>query len=206
MITEISRTGAAISLDRAKRELRIRSRDFDQQLADNISEALRYVERLAQITLATTVQRKFSLPDWPQSEIVTSGGPTWWYAVQSPILLPHPPWSSTDSVTYFDLDDAEQTVNSANYNTRGSDTAPAELEFDETYTFPSLRQRRDAVNITYTTGSATPDPIGVQAAIQRLHFLFDGNADRRMECDRLLISLRNPSFGRVTGIRDVARG
>lgn len=195
MITEVTRTGEAITLDEAKAELRINNRDFDTRVRRNLTRSLRWVEQLAQLTLATTVQWKMTLPDWPVEEVVKTGGPVWWYSVQSPIKLPHPPWKTTDSVKYFDLDDAEQTVTATNYNTRGSDTAPAELEFDEDFTFPSLRSRRDAVSITWTTGSATPDEIAIQAAIQRLHFLEFRDLDARDEAINLVRSLRNTVYG-----------
>ena len=195
MITTISRTGKPIGLDEAKNELRVRSRQFDTQIVILIDRAVRHVEDKAQITLHTTVQRKLTLPDWPREDALRTGMPTWWFPVHQPIRLTFPPWKTTDSVTYFDQDNNSQTVNASNYNTIASDSAPAELEFDENFTFPSLRLRRDAVSVTWSAGSATPDELGLQAAIERLHWLFDKNEERRKESVRLIRNLRNQTFG-----------
>jgi hypothetical protein len=199
MITEITATGEPIDLDQARGEVRDPSGQRDDQIRRHLTSAIRYVERSAGITLRTTVQRKLSLPSWPDYSgddmAMGSRWPVDAYRVSSPISLLYPIWASTDSVKYFDVDDTETTVTATNYNTRGSDTAPAQLEFDEDYVFPTLRERADAVNITYTTGSATPDPVGVSAALLMLHFFLDQNTDAKKAADELLESLRLFTFG-----------
>ena len=104
---------------------------------------------------------------------------------------------STDSVKYFDRDNTEQTVASTNYTTIKSDTSSAWLQFDENYVFPVLRVRQDAVRITYTVGTATPDPVGLSASLLMLHFFVDHDRDAKAEADKLIDSLRVHSYGAV---------
>ena len=207
MLTNISRTGEPITLDEAQEELRQRGRDFQRLTARNLTRAIRHVERRAQITLHSSAQWRMTLPDFPNYSgddhwLAWHG---WWdekdwnperYRVRSPILLPMPPWDSTDSVEYYDQNNQLQTVNAAQYQTSGSDTAPAELEFNDAFLHPPVYDRLDAVVITFKTGQ-TPDPIGITAATLYSHYLIDRDQDAKEESDRLIMDLRNHSFGVV---------
>jgi len=212
MITEVSSTGPIpIELDHAMQELRDTGRYNETLVARYALRAIRVVERRAQVTLRPAVTWKLTRRFW-LVDPDDGASRSWSYpvygsygyghrdgsvqaALSRVILLTNPPWVSTDSVTYFDDDDTEQTVDSANYTTVASDTAPAQLQFDTDYQFPTLRDREDAVSVTWTTGTSSPNELGISAALLMLRFFVDNEPGSRDEANMFIRDLRNVTYG-----------
>ena len=187
-----------ITLDEAKEELEIHSRHMDRKLARAITDSIRYVERHSQTTtLRDNVTYRLSMHDWP----TYNGDRRVWVGnwlqkpITSPIRLGFPPYKSLASVTYYDSDNVEQTVAAANYRVTPVEGAPAKLEFDDDYTFPTIETRIDAVNILFNCGASIPESLARMAAFLMLHYRIDGDMDARKEADSIIQSIRVPSFG-----------
>lgn len=127
-----------ISLDEAKRHLRIYHRDLDTEVDVARQSAIDYCERVTGRTLRTAVTRQSVFPCW-----------------QDVFHFDWHPVLALTSLTYMDTDDSEQTVSSANYRLHLSTYSASKLEIDPDYSKPSLSDRLDAVRLTYTTGYAT---------------------------------------------------
>jgi len=82
------------------------------------------------------------------------------------LRLPMFPVSSVESVKYFDADNAEQTLQSANY-TLMTDERGCFLEIDRDLSWPSTYCRRDAVSVTYLAGEGSA-PAAIATAIKML--------------------------------------
>lgn len=67
------------------------------------------------------------------------------------MALPRPPVTSVTSVKYYDADGVQRTVSSGNYRLDTS-VAPPVIEFDDDYSFPTVDDRADAVEIVYAAG------------------------------------------------------
>lgn len=88
---------------------------------------------------------------------------TWDYKIPEPsgcVRLPVSPVSSITSMTYFDSDDAEQTLTVSDFYLQ-SDQDRAWIEPKEDTEWPSMRERSDALTIRFVAGfggaSAVPD-------------------------------------------------
>ena len=73
---------------------------------------------------------------------------------RSCLRLPIAPVISITSVKYTDTDGVEQTVDSANYVLR-TDALGSYVEFNGSYSFPSLNVASSAVRVAYLAGYAT---------------------------------------------------
>lgn len=143
--TVSSESGDILSLDQFKRELLLWD-GADDSRADLLLRAARdYCERWSERTLRLSATRTYATAEWP-----TDG----W-------TLRHPPVTAVPSITYYDVDNASQTFNAANYNAKIDASGFCYIEYTPTVTLPVLYERQDAVTVTYTTGyaseSAAPD-------------------------------------------------
>ncbi len=102
----------------------------------------------------------------------------WWDAWPSNRILElsTPPLISITAVTYYDEDNGAQTVNAANYAADIPTRGRGRLRFAYDYDFPTLYNRHDAVQVTYTTGYGDVTdipPAAIQAAKLLLTLYFD---------------------------------
>lgn len=101
-------------------------------------------------------------------QIVTSATNHVFLATQYDLILPcftdqidlrFGPIASVDLVTYYDGDDASQTLDAANYKLLTETNTSGHIESTETDGFPDTYTRTDAVTIRFTAGYATQDLI-----------------------------------------------
>lgn len=76
------------------------------------------------------------------------------------IILPRHPVISVEEITYYDSENESQTIAEADYYLTAGNT----LRFVETFTYPTLYARSDALRIEYKAGygasaTAVPEPI-----------------------------------------------
>lgn len=154
-----------VTLAEAKTHLRLLSDGLDTEVVALLEAATEYCESVCgrSLRVSQTLTQKYD--GWPCS----------------PIRFDRQPVTAITSVTYYDTDDASQTVSSSNYRLLASSEAAAVLEFDSEFTRPTLSDRADAVTVTYTAGYASLDvvPARAKAAVNlKLAELF-GNLDER---------------------------
>jgi uncharacterized phiE125 gp8 family phage protein len=87
------------------------------------------------------------------------------------VLLPHPPLSSVETVTYVDEAGALQTLAPAGYVVRAAET-PGEIVPAYGESWPATRNLPDAVAVEFTCGYG--DPADVPEAIRRAVLLLVG--------------------------------
>ena len=150
---------AGISLDEIKARLRV-THDLEDDLlrAYGFAATRLFEARTHQTVIETTFEH--DQESW-----------------SDPICLQESPHLSLESITYYDEDDAEQTLDLANVQVITSKNIPATLCRINGYTWPDLSPgRADAVKIRYTAGMAT-GPAGVpeivKVAIGLVVALFD---------------------------------
>ncbi len=116
------------------------------------------------------------------------------------IFLPSVPLNSVTSVEYYDADNAQQTVDSGNYRLSLPD---AMLHFDQDYSFPSIYDRHDAVQITYVSGyDAEEIPAAAVAACK----LVIADLFENREGQAVGVSIMdNPTVGRLLATLKVHR-
>lgn len=151
-ITHAATVSTPVTLSEAKDHVRVMSDDFDSYIQTLIEAATEYCER------CTGRPLRVPLDGYPSS--VTQKYPGW---PTSPVELDWQPAGSITSITYFDTDDASQTVSSSNYRLLASANAGALLEFDEDFTEPATSNRSDAVTITYGAGYTTASSVPAAA-------------------------------------------
>lgn len=127
-----------VSVEEAKRHLRILSDDFNGEVLDALAAAREWCESRINRTLRSSVTRTAAYSGWPRD----------------PIRLPWPPLLSVVSVKYYDAEDADQTLAAANYRVHLSTDGLGHVEYDEDVTLPDVASRDDAVRIQFTTGYA----------------------------------------------------
>lgn len=170
--------GELLSLDEAKRHLRLYSSDLDAEVTAQLRAVRDYCERFAARTLRASTTRTLKLAGWWGCEL----------------RLPYPPILTVSSVTYYDTANASQTLASSNYYVEISTDHGGSIDWKFDATIPSLYTRDDAVTITYTAGYADLDsvpPVAVQAMKCKLTELWGAGTDgerraAREACDRLL--------------------
>jgi uncharacterized phiE125 gp8 family phage protein len=170
--------GELLSVDEAKRHLRLYSSDLDDEIASLIRAARDYCERFTQRTLRAAVTR-------------TETFDRWW---SDDYRLPWPPLIGITSVTYYDANNALQTLAAGNYHVELSTDGGGRLVWSSSASLPNLYDRLGAIIVTYTAGVANVDalpPVALQAMKTKLTELWgagtEGEIRAAKECtDRLL--------------------
>jgi uncharacterized phiE125 gp8 family phage protein len=136
-----------VTLAEAKTHLRLLSDDLDTEVVALLEAATEYCESVCgrSLRVSQTLTQKYD--GWPCS----------------PVRFDRQPVTAITSVTYYDADDASQTVSSSNYRLLASSEAAALLEFDSDFTRPTLSDRADAVTVTYTAGYASIEAVPQRA-------------------------------------------
>lgn len=78
------------------------------------------------------------------------------------IILPVKPVTAISSITYYDTDNVQQTLNSSNYRLVTL-TSPAQVEITQNGTWPATYLRGDAVQVNVTAGYSTVASVPIQA-------------------------------------------
>src|SRR5690606_10651072 len=97
--TVSSESGEIVTLDEAKLQLGIWDQDMDSYVASLIQQARDFCSRWSDRTLRLSVTRTYATRNWPRDGWV----------------LKHPPVLAISSVTYYDAENVEQTLDAANY-------------------------------------------------------------------------------------------
>lgn len=148
-----------LTVSDAKRHLRLLSDDWDDEIASLIRAARDDCERDTGRTFRTSTTRTYKTCDWWCGEWVP----------------PFPPLLGITSVTYYDADNASQTLASTNYVVVLSADGHGRVVWATDATLPALYDRPDAITVTFTTGYASLDvvpPVAVQAMKLKLTDLF----------------------------------
>ncbi len=171
-------SGELLSVDEAKRHLRLYSSDLDDEIASLVRAARDYCERYTARTLRNTVTRTLTLAKWWP---VCRG----WERYQTrtdrdSLRLPWPPLIAVSSIAYYDTDNASQTLNSSNYASEIGADGAGRIIWTSTATIPAVYDRPDAITITFTTGYTSLDsttaplpPVALQAMKTRLTVEFN---------------------------------
>ncbi len=171
-------TDELLSVEEAKRHLRILVDDFDDEIASLIRAARDDCERDTGRTIRASTSRTFKTCEWWCDEWVP----------------PFPPLLGVTSITYYDTDNASQTLSSSNYSVLLSTDGHSRVVWTSTATLPSLYTREDAITVTFTTGYASLDavpPALVQGWKVRLTELWgtatEGEQRAAVECSKRLL-------------------
>lgn len=139
MITEVTQPAVEpVSLDDALSHLRVEQGQDDLTVLSLITAARQHVEN---VTGYAMVQRQFRLT----LDYFPSG---------DRIILPRSNLLAIDSVQYVDRDGNTQTWDDSNYTT-GEINGEGCLVLDPDSDWPTVKEQRDAVTITYTAGYAS---------------------------------------------------
>lgn len=136
-----------------KRSLKIptSNTDHDQDLVDLAVTAITMLERACgRLFLTRTVTWKFD--EFPLEDCLE---------------VPLPPFISVTSIAYIDTDGVEQTWDSSKYLV--STSTPGRIEPIESESWPTTKNRVDAVTITFSAGYGATEstiPAGIRQAIK----------------------------------------
>jgi uncharacterized phiE125 gp8 family phage protein len=155
-----------ITVDAAKRHLRIMADDFDDEIMQAVKAARSWCESYTSRTLRTAVTRTIKLAEWPSESV----------------QLPYPPLLTVESVKYYAEADVDTTLSASNYHTILSTSGPGYLEWDDEAVLPTTSTRPDAVRIAYTAGYTELPPDAKYAILMKLSCLWGDETDtRRMD-------------------------
>jgi uncharacterized phiE125 gp8 family phage protein len=126
----------AVTLDDAKRHLRIDFDIEDMYIRSLIETAVAWLETAVGRTLITTNWKVIG-ETWPCGRLIE---------------LKFPPLQEITSVKYYDEDDVLQTLATDKYLTILDDFMPGGIELKHEETWPALGIRHDAVQIEYVAG------------------------------------------------------
>lgn len=173
-----------LTLEEAKKHLRVTASDDDDHIGDCITAARQYAENFLNRSLITQTlrMRADSFPDLPNNTLKFFV-PT--YSVESylaraislmsgPFYLQRPPVQAISGITYVDANGNLQTLAPAAYLV-DTDAEPARISPAYSTPWPVTRAQQGAVNITYTAGYGDQPaqvPIAIKQAIKILvsHF------------------------------------
>jgi uncharacterized phiE125 gp8 family phage protein len=134
MITKVSPAIYACSLQEVKDHLRVNHSHDDDLIRSLLAGANDRVQQEVNRQLVTaTYQMKIQ---------------SWW---DREIRIPFPPLLKVNSITYFDEDNASQTLASSNYDV-STYTTPGKIRWAYDATIPSVYYRPDAVTIEFIAG------------------------------------------------------
>jgi uncharacterized phiE125 gp8 family phage protein len=170
--------GELLTLEQAKRHLRVLQPDLDVEIETLLGVAREYCERFTARTLRLETSRTIKLCEWWCNDY----------------RLPFPPLLSVTSVAYYDTDNVTQTLNSTNYYVELSSDGDGRIVWKPTATIPNLYDRTDAITITYKAGYASADTcpkVALQAMRTKLTELFAVGSESELRAaaactDRLL--------------------
>ncbi len=192
--------GELLTVEDAKRHLRLFDDSLDVEVAQLIRAARDYCERFTQRTLRTavlrTLKQKYWWPTGCSSGYINSLACSYRTGGCGELKLPWPPLLASPAlvVTYYDTDNASQTLSASNYAVEYSTNGGGRIVWASTATIPALYDRPDAVQIAFSTGYADADalpPVALQAMKTKMTELWAAGTDNENKAamsatDRLL--------------------
>lgn len=167
-----------LSIADAKQHLRYFADDADTEIASLVKAARDDCERETGRTLRGAVTR-----EWTRCE--------WWC---DSVKLPFPPLLTVEEVRYYDADNAEQTLNAANYIVELSTDGWGKLTWAADADQPATYSRPDAITIEFTTGyadAAAMPPSALHAIKVKLSELWGAGTENEtkaaVECAKRLL-------------------
>lgn len=157
-----------LGTEEAKRHLRILSGDLDDEVASKVREVRDDCERETQRTFRTAVTRVWTHEEWWCGELV----------------MPWPPLLGVTSITYYDEDNASQTLSAGNYHVQLSTDGFGRIVWATDADLPDVYERPDAISVTFTTGyanAAAVPPCAMLAMKTRLSQAWGDGDDRASE-------------------------
>jgi len=142
--TQSAGTGLAVSLGDVKDHLHIDTTDSDDTLTAYIQAATSFVEESTRRRFLDTTETR------TQSKFINEQ------------RMRYSPLSSITSITYYDTDDAQQTLSTDVYGVVTGDAGHIYLKNNQSW--PSLYNRPDAVTITFVAGYGTASEVPPWAA------------------------------------------
>jgi uncharacterized phiE125 gp8 family phage protein len=144
-----------VSVAECKSDLRIDVANEDDLISDYIDAAARYCSEVTGRKLISQTW-KYGIGNEPGKFVATPFKPV--FNSFQPIELPFNPVSAIVEVQYFDADNVSQVLNLADF-------------YLYNYQWPPFYERRDALNITFTTGygaTGADVPSNIKRAIRLL--------------------------------------
>lgn len=140
-----------VSLAEAKAHLRVDGTDEDTLISSLLAAAREYAETFTRRQLVTATWR-LSLDAFPCEPCIT---------------LPNARLQSVTSITYYDADNALQTIDSGDYYV-DAENEPGRIVLSPAAGWPTTYDRPNAVQITFVAGygDAADVPEGIKAAIK----------------------------------------
>jgi len=164
-----SAVNQAVSVADCKADLRIEVGVTieDELISDYIDAASRYCSEVVGRKLISETW-KYGIGNEPGKFIATPFNPV--FNSYDPIELPFTPVSEIIEIQYFDADNVSQTLNLADFYLYNYDQSSVIAPILN-YAWPAFYERRDALNITFTTGyglTGADVPSNVKRAIRLL--------------------------------------
>jgi len=136
-VRTVAPTALPVTLTEIKSHLRVDHSDEDAMIMLYARAATQtldgYTGTLGRAIVTQTWRQDFN--DWPDYRL----------------RLPLAPVSAISSITYYDTNNASQTLSSANYTLLEDDLGPAAV-WASTATLPSVYDRADAIRVTFVAG------------------------------------------------------
>lgn len=153
-------TSPILSLAVAKAHLRVDHSDEDDLITALVEAANDYLDaKYGVLGRALITQRwQMTLPKWPDRGVIE---------------LDVPPVQSVHAVTYYDADNVQQTVNSADYVLLAGDTKAIVYTVGSA-PWPVAYDREDAISVQYDTGYGD-ESADLPRAIRQAALLLIGN-------------------------------
>ncbi len=163
-------TAYPVSLAEIKTHLRldVAETSFDSMLAEYLDAATRFVQEHTGTQLVTATYKLYLDSFYCGPEVDHEGT----------IRLPMPPLATVSGITYYDSDDASQTLSSS-YYVVDAKSLPGRIVLATGYSWPVTYSRPNAVTITYTAGygAAAAVPETCKQAIRFLAATWFNNAE-----------------------------
>jgi uncharacterized phiE125 gp8 family phage protein len=153
-VRTVAPTSEPVSIEEAKAQLRL-----DDFVEDDLVEALIAAARSHLDGYSGILGRALITQTWRQT----------FPAFDEPLRLPLRPVASVSSVTYYDANNASQTLSSAVYGLF-ADALGSYVALKPGQTFPTTYDRRDAVSVTFVCGESE-----APAAIKQAMLLLIGH-------------------------------
>ena len=174
-LTLIAESGEPLGLSNAKQHLGVLHTEADTEILALVTAARDYCERFTQRILRSSVTWQLTRDSFWTREL--------W--------LPWPPLLTFTSITYYDTDNASQTLAAGNYEVENSTHGAARIVWADTVDLPNHFSRHDAVTVNFISGYATTPPAAVHAIKTKLTELWGRGTEGELKAaavatDRLL--------------------
>lgn len=160
-VRTVAPSATPVSLSEVKAHCRVDDSDSDTVLTALLNAAVDHLDGYSGILGRCMVEQswRIDLADWPAGGL---------------IRLPFPDVSAISSIKYYDEDNAEQTVDGANYQ-RVQDALGSVVRLVDDFDAPAVYDDRlDAVQVTFVAGfgnaAAVPAPLKVAIMLLVSHW------------------------------------